>query len=136
MIELNAGGGKMSVNLKDKVLLIQRERGLYSCMNNTKWNELRYAMLEEMPFPPQYVIKSLLSESCRIEDEILSDSNEFGDWYYFGSTADIEWIKIRPRYKRRGESAVDASDRLAGLLEKYNIPYERDGAVFTVYGYR
>jgi hypothetical protein len=38
---------------------IEKEQ-LISFMNNTKWEEFRKAMLEEMPFPPPYILKTIL----------------------------------------------------------------------------
>lgn len=35
---------------------IVKQRNLCSYMNDTKWNELRYAMLNKMPFPSPYII--------------------------------------------------------------------------------
>lgn len=126
----------MSDGIKQKAFTAVKERGLYSCMNDTKWNELRQAMLNEMPFPPIYVIKSLLNDDCSIENEIYKDSIELGEWYYFGETVDIEWVKIRPRRIKPDRSVEDESGRLEELLRKYNIPYEKSGDVFCIYGYR
>ncbi len=37
---------------------IEKEQ-LVSFMNNTKWDEFRKAMFEEMPFQPPYIMKTI-----------------------------------------------------------------------------
>ena len=51
------------------VAKIVQERQLTSCMNNTKWDKFRHAMLEEMPFRPPYEIKTLFDE----DDTFIQD---------------------------------------------------------------
>ena len=54
----------MPDQLKEKVQRIVSERGLYSCMNDTKWDKLRDAMRHEMPFQPPYIVKFLFDETA------------------------------------------------------------------------
>lgn len=136
----------MSVDLKEKVKKIVLQRNLCSYMNSTKWNELRNAMLNEMPFPPPFSIKYLDTE---YKEELQHDVYYLGDWYYglsidghyFDASFAIEWIKIRPRYlKQRGmliePEIIDAEDVFVEILKKYSIPYEECSGVYYIYGYR
>lgn len=116
-------------------------------MNDTKWNELRDAMLNEMPFQPAFTVKFIFDRNEPDLSGIISDVS--GDWYYglsidrecFNAFFAIEWVKIRPWYmKKRGalisDEKVDASRELESLLKKYNIPYETENGVYCIYGYR
>ena len=49
--------------LRKKVLRIVEERRMSSIMNDTKWEELRYAMMNEMPFEPPYTVKFLTDDA-------------------------------------------------------------------------
>lgn len=130
----------MSANLKERVRKIVQQRNLCSYMNDTKWNELRNAMMNEMPFPPPFILKFL-------------DVNYSGDWscdwyygfaiegHYFNGAFAVEWIKIRPRYlKYRGQliepEVIDAEDKFIEILKRYSIPYEVSDGVYCIYGYR
>ena len=139
----------MSDDLKRKAKNIIQERNLCSYMNDTKWNELRNAMINEMPFPPPFTVKYLFETEFDEEDDLQKDVYYLGDWEYglsddgknFECTFLVEWIKIRPRYlKRRGalieSEIIDAEKIFVELLEKYNIPYEKSKGVFCIYGYR
>jgi len=58
----------------------------------------------------------------------------------------IEWIRVVPKKQEihRGRlvepkiSKVldDATDQFVEILERYNIPYEEENGVYTIYGYR
>lgn len=138
----------MNTDMKKKALNIIRDRNLCSYMNNTKWNELRMAMLNEMPFPPAYIIKYLFEDECPQEKNFQSDVWYFGDWNegltfedYFNGGFAIEWIKIRPRYlKHRGvlidPEIIDATEKFEEILIQYNIPFEEENGVYCIYGYR
>lgn len=122
-----------------------KERQLCSCMNDTKWNELRRAMLEEMPFPPPYIIKWIY-EDCKDKD-FQDDVYYLGDWNealsYNGKVHGIaiEWMKVRPRYlKHCGRlippELIDAAKEFEKILNKYHIPYEEESGTFCIFGYR
>lgn len=77
-------GGVVSIvsrDLKEKVRKIVQQRNLCSYMNATKWKELRNAMMDEMPFPPPFIIKYLDTE-CIEEADFQNDVWHWGDWYY------------------------------------------------------
>ncbi len=136
----------MQEHLKKQAFNIVRKRSLCSYMNDTKWNELRNAMLYEMPFPPAYVVKTLFENKCPEEKSLLKPTY-YGDWYegfaygeYFNGGFAIEWLKINPRFlKHRGclikPEVIDASHDLENILEKYNIPYEKQNYIYCIYGY-
>ena len=130
--------------LKKKVMRLISDKNMYSIMNNTKWLELQYAMQNEVPFSPPYILK------CVIDDgDIELPTFDKGVWY-LGNWDDevlqpffnIEWVKIRPRYiKLRGNlingEAVDETEEFLSLLKKYSIPYEEEGdGSYIIYGYK
>ena len=130
---------------KEKVTEIVSKKGLYSCMNNTKWKELQNAV-EELSFPPPYIIKDVCKEEPNISN-FDKDVSHWGDWsdeglYNWGDYFAIEWIKVRPRYtKHQGRLmpeiiADDITEEFLTILKKYNIPYETDSGAFIIYGYR
>jgi len=136
--------GSDAVTKKEKVTEIVSRKGLYSCMNNTKWKELQNA-IGELSFPPPYVLKDVCEEAD--VPKFDTDVNAWGDWsdealYNWGDYFAIEWIKVRPRYtKRPGRLmpeiiADDITEEFLAILKKYSIPYEVDSGVFTIYGYR
>ena len=124
-------------DMKEKVRKIIQQRNLSSYMNATKWNELRSAMLNEMPFQPPFIIKYLDTE-CVEEADFQSDVYYLGDWYYAFA---IEGVKVRPRYLRRCGALIEpemisAEDIFVALLKKYSIPFEENDGVYCIYGYR
>ncbi len=137
-------------NKKSRKEMIQKEierRGLTSCMNNTKWQEFKEAMEQEMPFPPPYIYKTLFEKD---EGEYFGFSEDVpyvGD-YDDESFADydykiIEWVKVRPRYceyhggRLAGKSILhDAEQEFVEILKKYSIPYEVERGTYIIYGYR
>lgn len=139
----------MSVDLKERVRKIIQQRNLCSYMNDTKWNELRTAMMNDMPFPPPYILKFLFEDEAVGEKYFHEDVNYLGDWYYgfaleghyFNGAFAVEWIKVRPRYlKHRGRliepEVIDATDKFVEILKQYSIPYEESDGVYCIYGYR
>ena len=134
---------------KEKVRQLVEQRGLCSWMNDTKWDELRRAMTEEMPFAPPFVVKFLFEPAAAGEERFMrQDVSHMGDWsqaYAYGNCGHaayaIEWIRIRPRYlKPQGRLVppvcVSEEPELVAVLKKYAIPYEKAGGVYTIYGYR
>ena len=131
-------------DFKKKIQDIIAQRQLTSCMNDTKWNELRTAMTEEMPFPPPYSVKFL---DCAAP--VPPDTHHTGDWHYvyaidgeaFNGAYAVEWIKIVPKLiKPKGRlippDITDASAELIDILKKHSIPYEEKDGEYIIYGYK
>ena len=139
---------------KEKIMRIVSQKGMYSCMNNTKWRELKKGV-ETLPFEPPYVVKTV-DEEINESHKFDKDVSHCGDWGDFdGDHADelgsdmiripfyaVEWIKVRPRYiKHQGHLmpeaiAEDITEDFLAILKMYNIPYEEDNGTFIIYGYR
>jgi hypothetical protein len=130
---------------------IVQQRQLTSCMNNTKWDMFRTAMLEEMPFPPPYEIKTLFdNEIAFINYFITNDANYRGcyideDFVNLNYKV-IEYLVVKTRYYETiGGMLVqqrvyhDATTQFLELMKKYHIPYvpcEKSNDTFFIYGYR
>ncbi|MGN1412281.1 MAG: DUF6678 family protein [Oscillospiraceae bacterium] len=138
----------MKDNLKKKVYNIIQERNLCSYMNNTKWNELCIAMINEMPFYPPYIVKTLFENDCKEEKYFKYDVSYLGDWYELYEVYPkiaIEWIKVRPRYIQYDyigyliepkSKVIDGTEKFLEILKKYNIPYVQENDIYTIYGYK
>lgn len=145
--EIESGKYKNKKSLREIIMDIVQQRGLTSCMNNTKWQEFREAMECEMPFPPPYIYKTLFEEEDR-EYFNFSKDVSYTDSYDIESFADynykiIEWVKVRPRYyEEKGGYLVkqrilhDAEPEFIQILNKYSIPYEVENGTYIIYGYR
>jgi len=150
---------------KERVLELVEQRGLVSFMNNTKWFELKRAVIEEMSFQPRYYWKLVdgvldaddenfartLNAYSYLGEDIWADKYTPDDhlsWDCFATPFwTIEWIKIVPKKRevlhsgrlietKISEISIDATDQFVKILERYNIPYEEENGVYTIYGYR
>lgn len=139
----------MDINkLKREAISVVENRNLCSCMNDTKWKELRNAMWDEMPFPPPFILKTIFEKECPQERYFQTDVTWLGDWnegFLYDNCLDmwfvVEWIRVRPRYlKKRGRlinpELIDAAKQFVDILTRYNIPYEEKNGVYCIYGYR
>lgn len=135
--------------MTEKLLKYINEHQLVSYMNNTKWNEFRNAMINEMPFQPPYIYKTLFEDEDGDYFSALDGDCEGCDSYdeesfNFLIYCDIEWVKVKPRYYEKigGQLAYrkvfhDAEKEFLEILHKYNIPYEKTGdCLYTIYGYK
>ena len=136
--------------LKEQVRKIVEKRNLCSYMNDTKWSELRTAMMNEMPFLPPYILKFVFDDEPIGSKGFYNNEKGVTDWHsvfaidgqYFNGSFAVEWIKIRPRLlKHRGKlvepEVIDAEDIFVEILKKYSIPYECEAdGVYCIYGYR
>ncbi|MDM9620688.1 DUF6678 family protein [Rhizobium sp. S96] len=125
-----------------KVRRVIDERCMSSHMNDTKWRELCTAVSEELPFPPPYQAKLILSGSADPE-ELETAPSYYGDWARTPEAAMgifIEWLKVAPRIsvlnRKSSEPRVqDCSEALRDLLKRLKIPFiEKDG-FFVIYGH-
>lgn len=102
-------------NLMDKTELT-------SCMNDTKWEELRLAMYGLGEHSPQWRTKD-------VKNDYLCDWQ--GEWFYHfeqGGFDTIYWVEIR------AESA-EQKQRILSLLKEIHVPGEETELGFKVYGY-
>jgi hypothetical protein len=112
---------------------IEQEQ-LASFMNDTKWRELRMAMVERTE-KPRYRVQCLLSQPT-------PPDNWDGDWFYHLPTfAWIEWLDIDPIHvKSRGHlleaARVDLTQEILDLLRSLSIPCETQDGLIRIYGYR
>ncbi|MDR2889796.1 MAG: hypothetical protein LBV33_08185 [Lachnospiraceae bacterium] len=134
---------------KEKILEIISNRHMYSCMNNTKWNELK-AGIAQLPFCPPYIMKTVDGEPPEVPFD--EDVWYLGDWgleidgclssdIYATPFYAIEWIIVRPRYtKHQGrllpDKLIDETDLFVKLLEQCNIPYHEENGSYVIYGYQ
>lgn len=149
---------------KERVLELIEKRGLVSFMNTTKWKELKRAVIEEMPFQPKYYMKIVEMETVNMKhvDATINETMWCNYWKgeaHWGYLDDprfedllswdcfatpfwaIEWIKVKPKkgISQDGlvvSEIVDATKQFVAILKRYNIPYEEENGVYTIYGYR
>ncbi|MDD7184904.1 MAG: DUF6678 family protein [Ruminococcus sp.] len=135
--------------MTEKLLKYINENHLVSYMNNTKWNEFRNAMINEMPFEPSYMYKLLDEEETGEYFSSLDGDCEGCDTYdeesfNFLQYDEIEWVKVKPRYYEKigGKLAYkklfhDAESEFLEIMKKYSIPYEKIGeCLYIIYGYK
>lgn len=123
-----------------KVRKAASERGLSSLMNQTKWNKLISAVLKELPFPPIYQMKDILTDKPY---PVTFDEDEFGDGDWFEAIYpcfSIEWLRIRPRSlvscgRLISPEIIDEEKQLINILNKLRIPYRKDEETIWIYGY-
>lgn len=128
-------------------------RNLTSYMNNTKWKKFRNAMLKEMSFQPPYDYKTLYDESeysaegymqYLMKNEGPHSFSSFDvESFNFVDYKSLELVKVRPRFfSLEGGILVkkqiwhDSEKEFVEILKKYNIPYELENGVYTIYGYK
>ncbi len=137
---------------RERIADIVAERNLASYMNDTKWEEFRVAMLEEMPIEPPHEYKTLFEDDYTpdsfvqylIDHEGPLGPGDFDEESFNGlDYKAIEWVKVRPRFfTREGPLLVrkdiwhDYEKEFVAVLEKHSIPYEEENGVYTIYGYK
>jgi len=90
-------------------------------MNNTKWEELRTAMLA-LPDAPQW------------RSRIVGTGYESGwdgEWFYHfrdGGYSDLEWVEVKVSSPAQEEAVLAA-------LRAIHLPGHRTGDGFKIYGY-
>ncbi|WP_416325919.1 DUF6678 family protein [[Eubacterium] hominis] len=151
--DISAGRYKTKKTEKEMILDIITKRNLVSFMNNTKWQELRVGMLNEMPFVPPYEYKTLFDDNNYILEEYVQHliKNEGPNCFYsldeesfnFLNYKAMEWLKVRPRFFMEDGGLLvkkkvwyDCEKEFIEILKKYSIPYELENGVYTIYGYR
>jgi hypothetical protein len=125
--------------IKKKINKVLEERQLYSVMNNTKWGQLRAAVITTLPFVPPIQIKYVLEDTPNPEC-FDQDVSYLSDWMDGVPPFVIEWIRVRPRYlKLRGHlvspEIIDCTEEFLVILQKIKIPYIKADNSFYIYGY-
>ncbi|MBO9128529.1 DUF6678 family protein [Bacillus sp. 165] len=126
--------------LKIKINSRISQKNLHPIMNNTKWEKLQKAIINDFPIPPPFQVKYVL------EDNPVPESFE-GDVWYLGDWKEgilpfysVEWIRVKPRYlkhKRRliDDEVIDFTKGFRTLLQELKIPYVEKNNDFYIYGY-
>ncbi len=141
------------VRYKQKVLQEVEHRGLTSIMNDTRWEKLKVGVYQQLPFPPAFQVKNILSPEpspVQFEEDVtyhgdwltilgdLSDDAQFCDWQH--PAFDVEWIRVKPRcLEHRGQlvadELVDIEEPFVALLKECRIPYVCKEGDYWIYGY-
>ncbi|KQL38279.1 hypothetical protein AN960_14855 [Bacillus sp. FJAT-25509] len=124
---------------KKKLYKVLEKKQLCSVMNNTKWRQLKEAVLTTLPFVPPLQIKMVLEDTPNPQN-FDNDVYGSGDWMDGVPLRSIEWIRVRPR---RLESMgllllpkeIDITKEFLEILHKYKIPYKEHNNSFYIYGY-
>ena len=91
-------------------------------MNNTKWEELRLAMLSLGSLSPQFQIKDVMSDQPSAWD---------GEWYYHFRLlpySTIEWCDLRVRHEEQRRE-------IRQILYAIHLPGEATEEGFRIYGW-
>ena len=126
--------------LKAQVQAEVDRRGLASFMNRTRWEALRRAVAEELPFPPPFQLQDLRGPR---ETLWSSDAVDYwGDWSdeSLEPVLGIEWLRVVPRYQKHvgmrvAPETVDCGDQFRDLLIRLRLPWREDARGFWIYGY-
>jgi hypothetical protein len=130
---------------RDETAKVRRaiaERGLSSHMNDSKWRALCTAIADELPFPPAYQAKYVLSAVANPE-ELEAAPAYFGDWARTPEASMgifIEWLKVAPRVSTHAGQLLapridDCSDALRDILERLRIPFSEQNGFFIIFGH-
>ena len=128
------------ITMRPAILHTLSKRGLTSVMNETKWRELRSAVMDELPFAPAFQRKNIL-EPHPYPETFETNVYYCGDWSVgIHQSSEIEWIRVRPRrLVHRGHLVPDAIDdievQFIAVLHRIGIPFLRESESILVYGY-
>ncbi|WP_439626666.1 DUF6678 family protein [Shinella sp.] len=134
--------GSLDADEMKKVRRAIKERGLSSHMNDTKWRALCTAIAEELPFPPPYQIKLVLSDVA--DPQVFEAAPWYnGDWATTPEASMgifIEWLKVAPRLSVQVGRLLlsrieDCSDAFRNMLKRLGIPFQERDGFFTIYGH-
>jgi hypothetical protein len=134
--------GMPNRNEAAKVRRAVEQRGLTSHMNDTKWRALCTAIGQELPFPPPYQAKLVLSETADPE-ALEAAPSSWGDWARTPEASMgifIEWLKVAPRVSVHIGNLVaprvdDCSAPLRDILKGLRIPFKEENGFFIIYGH-
>lgn len=93
---------------------------LYSCMNNTKWNEIRLAM-HSMQSPPLWKVTSLKGY----------ESSADGEWFYHfceGGYLNIQYLDVLT-------NSVEQHAEVGAILRAIHVPGIETSTGYRILGY-
>ncbi|PLR34666.1 hypothetical protein CYR55_14795 [Chimaeribacter californicus] len=93
---------------------------LYSCMNNTKWNEIRQAMVN-MASPPLWKTTSLNGYESAVD----------GEWFYHfseGGYSDIQYLDVLT-------NSIEQHAAVGALLRAIHLPGIEISTGYRIFGY-
>lgn len=93
---------------------------IYSCMNNTKWNEIRLAMVS-MEYPPLWKITFLNGYESTVD----------GEWFYHfseGGYLDIQYLDILT-------NSVEHHAMVGTILRAIHLPGMETAIGYRILGY-
>lgn len=103
-----------------RVRNVATDRGLASCMNDTKWRELCEAF-RHWPKSPRFRIRDLLADEGYISDWD-------GEWYYHPLPyVSIHWLEV--------ELSEDQIPQALDLCKRIGAPIERSPMGLRVWGW-
>jgi hypothetical protein len=98
-----------------------------SYANNTKWSELRDAMVGLYPRAPSFRVKTL---------NWLGEPRWDGEWYYHFKSdyewKDMEWVDLTPRPSANAISL----DEIEAICRRIGFEIERHKDIVRIIGYR
>ncbi|WP_411346512.1 DUF6678 family protein [Paenibacillus sp. WLX1005] len=141
------------ITYKHKVRQEVERRGLTSIMNDTRWEKLKFGVYHQLPFPPAFQVKYVLSAEphpTAFEQDVnyngdwtailgdLSDDAQFCNWQH--PSFNVEWVRVKPRrLEYRGQlvedECIDIEAPFVALLHECNIPYLCRQHDYWIYGY-
>ena len=113
-----------------------KDHKLSSRMNNTKWKEMVEVITSDDEYLPLVNIKLIFD---------ADSNNSFSPVWWHEVEKNgfelIEWIQIKPfKIEKSGRlidpKITDYTEFIKSGLDKHNVPYEHEGELFTIYGYR
>lgn len=93
---------------------------LYSCMNNTKWNEIRLAMFN-IALPPLWKTTSLNGPESAVDDE----------WFYHfseGGYSNIQYLDVLT-------NSVEQHALVGAILRAIHLPGMETSTGYRILGY-
>lgn len=121
---------------EDEVFKYISDHQLDSIMNNTKWKKLVKEINADPNYRPSVNIKYIFDRENNGKFSPVWWEEVERDGYKL-----IEWIEINPIKEERIGALVppkvtDHTDFVKSAIEKHGIPYEVNGKVFKIWGYR
>lgn len=112
------------------------ENQLISCMNDTKWKELIYAINTIVGYEPMVNIRWIFDEKNKGGFSQMHWAEVAEDGFERIEQMQIDPIKKQYVGRLVAPQTTDFTEQLKTSLDKHHIPYDFEGGIFTIYGYR